>query len=380
MRSSRWLLILSLLLVIVFIFLVWFLLIRDDDSGLSELSEDEIAGLPTLLLTNTPTNTSTPTETLAITETPTTTSTPTETSTPTLTSTATVTVTASRTPTNTVPPVTDTPTSTATPTATFTPPATATPQVQPTSANPIITSFTSSTATANGGTQITLSWQAQGDVARIEQLNDQGSVVNTFSVPVNGQLPVTVPNSGTQVIYRLVVGRAGQELSQSVVVTLQATCPTPWFFNNVPSDAGCPSGPAQTLTGKSQIFQQGVMVNLDFQGVNRVIGFNDTDDRYAVYANEWDGTSTYDGCGTPPGGLFDAQDVFNWAFYNTLAPFGQWCSQGTGIGWATAGANLNATFQLQFAQNGSTFYLGVPNFGTIRASGELPLGQWSRVQ
>jgi hypothetical protein len=76
----------------------------------------------------------------------------------------------------------------------------------------------------DAGASLTLSWESvNADTAQLEQLDANQAVVQTFSVTPNGQLPVTVPSTAGDVIYRLTVFRAGRMDTRSVVVTVQAT-------------------------------------------------------------------------------------------------------------------------------------------------------------
>ncbi|PJF21741.1 MAG: hypothetical protein CUN56_09535 [Phototrophicales bacterium] len=342
---------------------------------------EEVAELPTRFIppTFTPTNTATPT----LTRTPSLTPTNTLTFTPSLTATPTLSSTPSHTPTHTPIPATNTPSLTPTNTLTFTPVATATPVPTNTPAGPQILSFSASATAVNGGTPITLSWQAIADIAIMEELNVQGSVIQTWSITPSGQLQVTVPNIGPQVIYRLKIQKGGMELTQSIPIQVTVTCPTPWFFGgvNAPPGAGCPAGPASSIVGKLQLFERGLMFNLTLNAQNRVYGLNALNGRFMVYQSAWDGsTITSIPCGTAPSGLFDPQDVFNWAYHNTLGTQGLWCDATSGIGWGTGAANLAVNFTVQFEQNNTTFYIGIPGYGVVRIiPGEAQTGTWTRL-
>lgn len=217
----------------------------------------------------------------------------------------------------------------------------------------------------------------------MEELSVSGSVTQTWSVTPTGQLQVIVPNSGSQVIYRLKVSKDGQELTQSIPIQVQLTCTTPWFFGgaNAPQGAGCPSGAASTVTGKLQIFERGVMVNINLSGQNRVYGLNATGGRFMVYQSGWDGVSTTNvPCGDAPAGLVSPQDVFNWAYHNTLGTQGLWCDATSGIGWGTGNASLTVNYTVQYEQNNTTFYIGIPGYGVVRiVPGEAQTGTWQRL-
>jgi len=358
------------------VFVFFLVLIVPLISACGEASE-EARALPTVFELPTATPTLTPTDTLTPTLTPTETATFTPTSTPTLTETP------SLTPTNTVPPATPTNTVTPLPSDTPVPTDTPPPTVTPTPDAPVIESFTASASSASAGSSVTLMWQASGDVARIDALSSQQQILQTYSVTPSGQLPVPIPASGSQVIYRLTVTRGGIDETRSVPVQIQIVCPVDWFFGNAlaPSQAGCPQGAPVTIAGKSQFFQNGLMINLNLSGENRIYGLNSRNNRYMVYTSNWDGSTTYTApCGTAPAGLFDPQDVFNWAYHNTNGTVGLWCDASGGIGWATGPANLNNTFTVQYEATGTGFYVGVPGYGTVRLSGDSITGTWQRLQ
>ena len=358
-----------------FVFIFFMLLIVPLISACGESTEER--ALPTVFELPTVTATFTPTDTL----TPTLTSTATATFTPT--STPTLTFTPSLTPTNTVPPATPTNTVTPRPTNTPIPTSTPTSTITPTPDAPEIVIFTASATTASAGSSITQVWEASGDVARIDALSPTQQVLQTYSVTPSGQLPVPVPVTGSQVIYRLTVTRGGIDETRSVPVQIQIVCPVDWFFGNAlaPPQAGCPQGAPIAIAGKSQFFQNGLMINLTVGAENRVYGLNSLNNRYMVYVSNWDGSTTYTvPCGTAPGGLFDPQDVFNWAYHNTNGTVGLWCDASGGIGWGTGPANLSNTFTVQYEATGTGFYVGVPGYGTIRLSGDPITGTWQRLQ
>ncbi|HRF94266.1 MAG TPA: hypothetical protein PLZ51_03685, partial [Aggregatilineales bacterium] len=86
------------------------------------------------------------------------------------------------------------------------------------------------TLTAQGGTAIILSWETSADIVQIEQLSSQGTVEQVFSVTPTGQLPVTLPTTGVQTIYKLIAQRGGVSITQNLPITLQLACSVPWFF------------------------------------------------------------------------------------------------------------------------------------------------------
>lgn len=327
----------------------------------------EQAALPTLVEFPTLPPTATPTDTFTPSPTPSPTLTPTATTTPSPTPTASFTPSLTFTPSIT-PTFTLTPTFTASPTAT----ATDTPPFTNTPALPVITSFTASTATATPGAQVTLTWAASADTARIERVNASGQVQETFPVSPNGTLLVTIPNAGgTQVIYRLVAARAGRETSLALPIAV--SCASPWFFATPPPDAGCPTGPSVVVPGAFQPFQTGFMVHIIItsQNINRVYGAQNENNIYLAYTNLWDGTTIIPG--SPPLGLLDAQGVFNWAYNNTLASAGTWNQK---IGWAIGNIDTNSR-TVQFGADGSV-YIGTPA-GVYRFMGTAVSGTWSKV-
>lgn len=347
-------------------------------------SSDEAAALPTIFELPTLTPTNTPTETLTPTITPTPTPTATATTTPTSTAThtatntatATATVTPSVTPTETLIPATLTPT----PTPTFTP--LPLPTATPTPNAPQITSFTASTTTAPGNTPITLTWATlNADSAIIEQLSVNNQVMTSFPVPVTGSQQVTLPSSGTQVIYRLTAfrGQAATSRSIPITITVTLTCVNNWFFGNtlVPDGTGCPSGPQSIEAGSIQQFERGFMLNITYQSQNLVFGFVNTNSRYVTNASTWDGSTVYpSACDSAAPPLLAPQGVVNWAYTQTTSPTNTAWSAADGIGCATRALDPNATAIVQTAQNGSAIYMQISGIGLIRLSG----GVWSPVR
>ena len=222
---------------------------------------------PSITLTLTPTFTVTPSETFTPTETatstasltftPTRTPFPTDTPTFTPTLTATRTVTHSRTPTRT-----HTPTFTPTLTPSTTP--TETPTLTPTIAQPSILFFGVTPPQTTANSSVLFSWQASGDFARIEQLNAQGFTAQVFQVPVTGQYSLVVPGTNDRIIrFRLVVARAGIEVSQNAEI--RVTCAISYFFgdNLIPANAACPAAASSVVGGAYQPFQYGSMLHVN---------------------------------------------------------------------------------------------------------------------
>lgn len=336
--------------------------------------QEEVAELPTLAVlptltpsdtptmtpsaTNTPTATSTPTATATATFTPS--NTPTTTTTPTITLTSTFTIT----PTHTV---TNTPVPTNTSTATSTPVFTNTPLA------PTILSFTASATNVTANSSISLVWSTDAESARIDQLNAQGQVSQTFNVIPSGTLPVTVPgNLGTLVVYRLTVFRGATQDTRSVAITVQ--CATAWFFGNeyAPPNTGCPTGPQSTGQGAFQAFERGFMIYINDSNRNTIYGAQNQDARFITYGNSWDNTTTYSCFGTPTNGLQAPQEMFAWAYCNTNAPIGGWSGA---IGFATTAIDKgNRT--IQFEDSGAV-YLDSP-LGVFRFNNST--GTWSKIK
>ncbi|MBZ0293221.1 MAG: hypothetical protein K8L99_11705 [Anaerolineae bacterium] len=341
-----------------------------------ETETQDVGELPTLAVLASLTPSDTPT----ITPFPTSTNTPTLTLTPTITLTPTVTLTPTFTVTST-PSVTATftitPTPTITPTFTLTPTPTAsnTPINTPTPNLPQIITFGANNTNVAPGTVITLAWNTISDTTRIDQLNQQGGVVQSFSVVPAGQLPVSVPaNAGSTVIYRLVAIRGGQEVSQSLPITI--TCSIPWFFGNenAPPGSGCPTAIGAIGEGAHQNFERGRMIYVNANGLNRIYGMTNDGNRYISY-NNWSGPTEDWGSRVPPSGLYRPQGVFRQAFDNTNPPVGgDWLGV---IGWATN--QINETQRtIQYEQSGA-FYIDIPSGGVFRFSGG-DNGTWTRIK
>lgn len=347
-----------------------------------ELQPQQVGELPTLAvlpsLTPTVTASITPSATATLTSTSTATSTATVTPSRTPTATNTATVTPSRTPSPTAtftPSRTPTVTRTFTPIPTRTPTATATATLTATPDRPIIQQFQSSAATVQAGTTFQIFYAvANADAVRIEQLNPQGAVIQSFPAALTGSLPILAqPLTGRVNVYRLVASKAGVELSQSISVTI--TCAVPWFFGdqNAPADAGCPQALGASAPGAYQTFERGQMIYVTANGLNRVYGLQNDGSRYIAYPNTWDGT-TINNTPAPPN-LFIPQQMFNWIYYTTNAPIGAWSQQ---VGWATGNIDQSPR-TIQFEGNSPRFYIDVPGGGIYRFSGG-DSGTWQRIR
>jgi hypothetical protein len=266
--------------------------------------------------------------------------------------------------------ITPTFTSTPTSTATNTPPATATPNA------PQILSFTASATTVPANSSVTLTWNALADTARIDQLNQQGAVVQTFTVVPVGQLPVTVPgNTGRTVIYRLAVQRAGQEVTLSVPITIQ--CTTSWFFGDqfAPSNTPCPAGPSAKGGARFQQFERGYMIYINANSLNQVFGLANQDNRYIGYVVTWDQATAYNCNGSPPSGKYAPLAVFDWTFCNTNPPIasGKWIDV---LGWGTSDINKEQR-TIQYEQDTGGFFVDSP-VGVFRFSGPST-SVWAKI-
>lgn len=356
---------------------------------------DEVVVVPTLMvlpsptITDTPTDTPIPTWTFTYTpsetpsDTPTFTLTPSNTPLPTRTSTPTFTpsFTATSTPTDTYTP-TFTPSNTFTPSLTpsdtFTPTLTPTETMTPTP-TPLaqIITFGASPTSATAGTLVRLAWTTVAEVVRIEQLDQNGAITQTFPPqPATGTLMVVVPNTGRLVQYRLVALRAGAEVSQTIPVTI--ICAAGWFFGDqyAPPGTGCPGSAALVGQGAFQRFEHGMMIYVNANGLNRIYGLQNDGSRYVALTNGWDGVTVRND--PAPSGRFIPEQMFNWAYYNTLAPIGSWNSA---IGWGTSAIDLNNRIIQWEGPVGGTgpFFIDAPNAEVYRFSGG-DVGTWMRIK
>ncbi|MCC6804973.1 MAG: hypothetical protein IT319_18975 [Anaerolineae bacterium] len=362
-----------------------------------------LAQLPTATLTETPTDTPVPTATdvptSTFTPTETTTFTPTFTDTPVPTFTASLTFTPSftfthtptftNTPTPTFTPsdtLTPTSTDTYTPTATFTPTYTPTPMstetytptptYTPTLVGPQIATFIASATDAVVNSTVMLAWLADADSLLLEQLSQQGAVVQSLQVTTSGQYTVTAATTyGRTIYYRLTATRNGIVTNRTLQINV--ICQYSWFFGNqyAPANAGCPAS-GLTSDGRYQPFERGLMIYVSANGLNRVYGMTYDGARYIAYINGWDG-ATLDTT-APPSGRFMPQEMFNWVYYRALAPVGTW---NNAIGWATSSI-INQQRTIQWENNiGGTnpFYIDAPDGAIYRFSGG-DNGTWQRLR
>lgn len=333
---------------------------------------NEVGELPTVFVIPTLEPSATPTDTLTPTETNTPTNTPTNTATRTPTPTPTRTATVFVPPTET--PIQPTATPSITPTPTLAPP-TATQTLVVTLSTAQIITFSASATTAITGGQVTLSWSAVADTVRLERLNAQGIVVETFNdLPQQGSQVITTPSGqGATIIYRLVARRGTDEktATQQITLTGTTTCSTPWFFPNPPTDAGCPSGAATAASGAYQPFEKGVMIYHTANGQNTVYALANaggflTQNTYSRQTSMWDNASTFANylnasgsfCTTSPvAPQIEPQQMFAWMYCMTFAPFGSWIDA---LGWATGTLVTDPQLNIQSDSSG-VMYIETPN-------------------
>jgi hypothetical protein len=337
----------------------------------------EIGELPTLavLPSVTASRTFTPTLTPTLTPTPTATftatasNTPTRTFTPTITRTATITLT----PTNTL---------TLTSTLTNTPVATNTPTVTSTPNAPQILSFISSAVSGAPNTTIVLRWSAIADSARIDQLNQQGAVMQAFPVAASGELSVVLPsNAGRQVIYRLAALRGGLEVTQSVPVVI--TCTVSWFFGDqfAPPAANCPTAVGAIADGAYQTFERGIMLWTNANGLNKVYALFNTNNVFQAVLSGWDGQTlnwTLQPA-TPPSGLYLPTRQFRWVYINAPLPTvvsGTWLQT---MGWATISEANTTNRTIQYEQTTNALYIDAPDGSVYRLVGG-DSGTWTKIK
>jgi hypothetical protein len=332
-----------------------------------------------------------PTETLPPTLTPTETVAPSETALPTinpfsLTRTAAIGAIRTRIVLSLTPPPTATPTLTLTPTQTprptdtprptQTPRPTDTPQPTPTSAEPVILSFAASQLSGLAGNTIIFSWQTDSDIARLETLNGAGQIIESIQVQPTGNATLLIPaNAGRIISYRLVVGRAGIERSALLNVTV--LCQFSYFFGDqfAPPDAGCPMDSGATGAGAIQNFERGIMIYITANNRNEVYGMVNQGALFTRRLNGWDGATLNET--EPPPGLIAPRQMFNWAYYNTLAPVGSW---NQAIGWGTTEIDLSQR-TIQFETNMTHFYIDAPGGIVYRFTVTgADFGTWVRIR
>jgi hypothetical protein len=225
------------------------------------------------------------------------------------------------------------------------------------------------------GTTVTFTWQAEGDTARLDRLNADGVTLESFPVPVSGQYSQVIAGSARLVIYRLVVIRGSQEATANIPISV--ICQIPFFFGDAiaPATAACPSEAARTGDGAYQGFERGLMIFVNVSSLNKIYGLSG-DSLYAGFTNNWDGVTLRED--PAPSGLVIPQQMFNWAYYNTLAPIGGWNSA---IGWGIGGIDTGQrTIQYEGAFNGAgAFYIDAPGNAVYRFSGSNN-GSWTRIR
>lgn len=208
-------------------------------------------------------------------------------------------------------------------------------------------------------TQITLSWNTVSDTVRIDQLNQQGIVVQSFSVVPVGTLPVVVPGSTKLTVYRLVALRGGMEASQSISITVQ--CSTGWFFGDqyAPPEAGCPTAVGAKGPGAFQPYERGFFIYVNANGLNTIYGLTSSDSRFISYPNGWDGSTVYACNGKPPSGLFAPTAMFDWMYCRTNPPIAVQGGWGISIGLGTTTVN-NDDRTIQYEDGTGVVYIDSP--------------------
>lgn len=348
----------------------------------------EVLSLTPPTATATATPSTTPTPTLTATATPTPTNTASATARPTinpfaLTRTAVIAFVQTRAILSLTPPAatatltqTATPTLTPTPPPTETPPATLTPTATPTSAEPVINSFTASQLSATANAILTFSWAASADAARLETLTANNAIIASISVQPTGTASLPVPgNFGRIIGYRLVVARAGIERNALLNVTI--VCQFNFFFGDqsAPPDADCPQDFGASGAGAIQTFQGGTMIYVNANGRNEIYALINNGGQWVRIGNNWDGTSINDS--PPPEGLIAPRQMFNWAYYNTTSPQGAWNAV---LGWATSDIDASPR-SIQFETNQLKFYVDGPGGLVFRLTTTgSNAGTWIRLR
>lgn len=312
-----------------------------------EIVVPTVAQLPSITPSVTPTDTATPSDT----PTPTATATATATLTPTVTATATASHTPqpSATPTNT-----QTRTPTASPTSSTTPTSTATLTAIPTRtpAAPTITLFQANLEAGDPGDPVILRWQADAETVRVERLNATNTIVETYQVDPVGAITLTLPDSGDNATYRLTAERGGGQITRNIVVQLGANCNPSWFFNNAPTDIGCPAGGSISATVTYQAFERGFMFRFQGAAVDRVCAVQFDRQLYSCYApTSYSGTPPVTPPSDPPN-LREPIAAFQSAYYTQLAIGGFWYDT---IGWATNDSIITNT-PAQFSEDDDVFF------------------------
>jgi hypothetical protein len=271
---------------------------------------------------------------------------------------------------------TPTPRPTDTPRPTNTPPPTDTPAPTPTSAEPRILSFAASQLSGVAGAAIIYTWQADADIARLETLNGAGQIIESIPVQPTGNATLLIPaNAGRIITYRLVVGRAGIERSALLNVTV--LCQFSFFFGDqfAPPDANCPMDFGATGAGAIQNFERGIMIYINANNRNEIYGMVNQGGLFVRRLNGWDG-ATLDETAPPPG-LIAPRQMFNWAYYNTLAPVGTW---NQAVGWGTTEIDLSQR-TIQFESNMTRFYIDAPGGVVFRFTiTGADFGTWVRIR
>jgi hypothetical protein len=224
-----------------------------------------------------------------------------------------------------------------------------------------ILSFTIEPQPANAGQPITLTWQSDGDVARIERVKADGTIAETIPVQASGAATVTVPGTDTKVLYRLIVSRGVKEVMQTLSVDVIPNCPAAWFFTTTQKLPCAASAPIQTA-GVFQVFQNGFMFKVQINSLNKVCGVQYDRNVYSCFNYvAYAGTPSVTPAPNTQAPGIDLSDVF----YNQLAVGNYWYNA---IGWGT-GTALTPTITAQYDTSGNV-YIQLPN-GVYRFDGAL---------
>jgi len=211
--------------------------------------------------------------------------------------------------------------------------------------------FTADATSAAAGDVITLFWAVQGaDVATIYRMEGEREPFErgqAWRVPRTGSLRVAVrPNPDGLARFTLVVNNGVEEIAQELQIT--ASCTETWFFEPVPSGAGCPTAPSVLSLAVYQPFERGVMFWIA-EGRTIYALFNDgRAPAWLALPDEYrDGEPESDPSLNPPEGRQQPIRGFGlaWRTRETLRQR---------LGWATA---PESAFETQLQQGASALFL-----------------------
>lgn len=218
--------------------------------------------------------------------------------------------------------------------------------------------------------QATLLWRADADTARLERLNVQGVVIESFIVDPIGTLNVPLPNTAETVIYRFVAIRGQNQ--DALSLPLELSCQFAWFFSEAPASLGCPSAPDSRARAAYQEFVDGFMLRLNWNGRDRVCGIQFDRDLYSCYDYEdYEETSVP---ATPPPDFEPPGEDFEYIFYEELAIGGRWRDV---IGWARDDVD-DDSLQVQPDEQGRILVY-IPGEGIYRFDANLTSGPTEEI-